>query len=356
MFAWLSHRVFDMDVIRHSGTGNFVSQVKDQGKTVLVSGAAGFLGAALCRRLLQEGYAVIGIDDLNSHYSSALKEKRIDLIKAMPQAETNFEFFCGDITDSPSMNVMFRFHKISYIVNLAAMNGIHRTTVNVLECRKTKVLGLASLLENARKTGCLQHVVYASAADVYGVNGAVSASEKQESDQPDSMYAMTKRTDELLAYTFSSIYGIPATGLRFFGVYGPWGRPDMDPYSAAQAIMDGDPIRLEPGKKDYLYIDDAVDAIMQAMTHIPEANPLPYKIYNIGSGTSTDSREIASMVADLLKKKASFEQAEDIEKGTQLNHQADISAFSAATGFSPKVSLKEGLKLFIDWYREYHKI
>ena len=331
---------------------------------VLVTGAAGFIGFHLSRRLLQEGHTVVGIDSLNDYYSPALKESRLALLRPFP----NFSFIQMDMADTPAMQALFTQHSFTHVVNLAAQAGVRYSLENPLSYIQSNLVGFGNILEGCRHSG-VQHLVYASSSSVYGMNKKVPFAVEDSVDHPVSLYAATKKSNELMAHSYSHLYRLPTTGLRFFTVYGPWGRPDMALYIFTKAILEGKPIPVfNHGKmmRDFTYIDDIIEGVVRVMGAIPAPAPTgapltpacstaPYTVFNIGNNNAEPLGRFIEVLEDALGKKAEINYL-PMQNGDVEATFADITHLQQVTGFTPSTTLEKGIPEFVRWYREYHKV
>ncbi|MCF8710283.1 NAD-dependent epimerase/dehydratase family protein [Rhizorhapis sp. SPR117] len=320
--------------------------------TIIVTGAAGFVGHSVAHRLLDRGESVIGVDNFNSYYDPALKDARAATLIARP----GFRMERMDISDAPRMAALVRDNGIRRIVHLAAQAGVRYSLENPFAYEKSNLAGHLSVLEACRHAEGFAHLVYASSSSVYGDKplGGEGFTEDEPAASPVSLYAATKRACELMSAAYANLYGFPQTGLRFFTVYGPWGRPDMAYFSFTQKIMAGEPIEVYgEGKmaRDFTYIDDIVDGIIGALDNPPPARE--NRILNIG-----DSHPVGLMEMISTLEKALGKQAEKImrpmQPGDVTATYADVSKLHALTGYRPRVMLEEGLQRFADWYRDYY--
>ncbi|WP_143414827.1 NAD-dependent epimerase [Geobacillus sp. E263] len=331
---------------------------------ILVTGAAGFIGMHLSKRLVKDGYSVIGIDNLNDYYDVTLKKDRVkELIKY-----DSFRFFELDLIDQSRLVDLFKTYKFETVINLAAQAGVRYSLVNPTAYINSNLVGFANILEACRHFN-IQHLIYASSSSVYGSNTKMPFSEHDNVDHPVSLYAATKKSNELMAHTYSHLYGIPTTGLRFFTVYGPWGRPDMAYFSFTKNILEGKPIKVfnyGNMKRDFTYIDDIVEGIVRLIKRIPEANDswdrsnpdpatsyAPYRIYNIGNNQPVKLMDFVETLEKLLGKKANIEFL-PMQDGDVEATYADITDLHDAVGFKPSTSLEKGLQNFVDWYISYY--
>lgn len=331
------------------------------GAHVLVTGAAGFIGAALSHRLLAEGARVTGCDNLNAYYDPALKHARLEPLAAHP----NFTFHRVELSESGALGALWRESKPDYVVHLAAQAGVRYSIEHPRAYAASNLNGFLEVLEAARETP-VRHLIYASSSSVYGANTKVPFSERDPVEQPVSLYAATKRSNELMAQTYAHLYRIPVTGLRFFTVYGPMGRPDMAYWGFTRALFAGTPIKVfNHGNvwRDFTYIDEIVEAIARLTPRAPEdenepgrvAPATPHRLFNIGNDTPVKVDEFLAILERLTGKKANRIDL-PMQPGDVERTWADVSALRAAIGFAPQTLLEDGLRRFVDWYREYHQI
>lgn len=323
--------------------------------TILVTGAAGFVGFHLCQQLLNQGKTIIGIDNLNDYYDVNLKQARLQQL--LPQA--NFQFFPLDISDRSAIAELFNYHQPQIVVNLAAQAGVRYSLTNPHAYADSNLVGFINILEGCRHNG-VQHLVYASSSSVYGANKKIPFSTEDPVDHPVSLYAATKRANELMAYTYSHLYNFPTTGLRFFTVYGPWGRPDMAYFSFTKSILEGIPIKVfNYGKmrRDFTYIDDIVEGIMRVMDKPQARNTaiVPHKVYNLGNNQPVNLIDFIQTIEKHLGIEAKKEML-PMQPGDVEETYADIDELIHDTGFKPKTSLEEGLSRFVQWYRSYYQV
>ena len=332
---------------------------------VLVTGAAGFIGSALSLRLLERGDEVIGIDNLNDYYEISLKEARLKRTLAHP-AFTDLRI---DIADKEAMASIFKQHKPDRVVNMAAQAGVRYSLENPLAYVDSNLMGFANILEGCRHNE-VKHLVYASSSSVYGANTSMPYSVHDNVDHPLSMYAATKKSNELMAHTYSHLYNIPTTGLRFFTVYGPWGRPDMAPIKFTQNILAGKPIDVfNYGKhrRDFTYIDDIVEGVIRTLDHIAQPNNdwsgdkpdastslAPYRLYNIGNNDTVELMRFIELLEENLGKKAEMNML-PMQPGDVPETYADVQGLVADVGYKPDTSIEEGIKKFVLWYRDFYK-
>lgn len=333
---------------------------------ILITGAAGFIGFHLSQKLLKKEYNIIGIDNLNDYYGENLKESRLNVLNQYD----NFTFHKVDLKDRDAVNDVFETYHPDYVINLAAQAGVRYSIENPHAYVDSNLIGFVNILEACRNYP-VKHLLYASSSSVYGGNKVAPFSTNHNVDHPVSLYAATKKSNELMAHTYSHLYGIPTTGLRFFTVYGPYGRPDMAYYSFTQDILSGKPIKVfNHGKmeRDFTYIDDIVEGIEKLIPLAPQANPdwdeskddlstsfAPYKIYNIGNNNPVPLMRFINALESSLGKEAEKVYM-DMQPGDVLRTYADVSDLERDIDFKPSTSIEEGLQKFVDWYREYYKI
>ena len=322
--------------------------------TILVTGAAGFIGAAVSHALLARGDSVIGVDNLNAYYDVALKEARLKPLKT----QKNFRFHKIDIADRDAMvKLAAEYPQIDGIVHLAAQAGVRHSLTDPYSYVMSNVMGQAVRLELARALKGLKHFVYASSSSVYGGNTKLPFAADDPVEQPNSLYAATKRAGELFGYTYAHLYGIPATGLRFFTVYGPWGRPDMAYFLFTRAIIAGEPIKVfNRGEmwRDFTYIDDIVDGVVRVLDR-PAAGTPPHKIYNLGNHRSEKLTDFIAEIERALQRKAKVN-LEPIPLGDVLRTYADIEESRRDLGFEPSTPISAGIPKFVDWYKGYYGV
>lgn len=335
-------------------------------KKILVTGAAGFIGSSLSRRLLERGDAIVGIDNMNDYYDVALKEGRLAPLLDMP----GFTFVKLDISDKSGMENLFAAEKFDAVMNLAAQAGVRYSLINPHSYIESNLVGFTNILEGCRHSG-VRHLVYASSSSVYGANTAMPFSVHHNVDHPVSLYAATKKANELMAHTYSHLYKIPTTGLRFFTVYGPWGRPDMALFLFTKAILEGRPIDVfNYGRmqRDFTYIDDIVEGVVRVIDRIPQPNPewsganpdsatsyAPYRLYNIGNNKPVELLHFIEVLEECLGKKAE-KNLLSLQPGDVPATYADIDDLMQDVGFRPNTPIVEGIGKFVQWYREYYRI
>lgn len=322
---------------------------------ILITGAAGFIGYHLCQCLIARGEEVIGIDDLNPYYDPNLKRARLGLL----EARREFTFVEGDISVPTDVSRAVRGKKVNKVVHLAAQAGVRYSLENPRAYVKSNLVGHLEVLELCRYLGSIEHLVYASSSSVYGGNEKVPFSEVDPVDHPVSLYAATKKADELMSHAYAHLYGIRQTGLRFFTVYGPWGRPDMAYWLFTEAMLRGQPIRVfNQGNmwRDFTYVDDIVWGTVAALDNPPLGGAgAPHRVYNIGHNKPERLGAFIDLLEDILEVKA-IRQYEPMQAGDVLQTSADITAIERDLGFRPRVDLREGLVRFATWYREFFAI
>jgi len=321
---------------------------------VLVTGCAGFIGMHTALRLLEEGASVVGVDNLDPYYDVALKEARLTRLVERPA----FRFERVDLADAAATAGLFRAAQCTHVIHLAAQPGVRYSLVNPGAYLINNVVAFGHVLEGCR-TSRIAHLVYASSSSVYGANHTLPFSEDQSVDHPVSLYAATKKADELFAHSYSHLYALPTTGLRFFTVYGPWGRPDMAPMLFTKAILAGTPIRVfNEGRmrRDFTYVDDIVEAVARVLELPPTGGgDAPYAIYNIGNHDAVELMTFIATLERLLGRPAIREYA-PMQPGDVPATYAAIDRLAALTGFAPHTSLEDGLSRFVAWYRDYYAV
>ena len=333
---------------------------------ILVTGAAGFIGAALSHRLLDRGDEVIGLDNLNDYYDVHLKEARL----ARLQAKQGFVFVRESLEDRAAIENLFRTHKPQRVVNLAAQAGVRYSLENPHAYIDANIVGFTNILEGCRHHG-VEHLVYASSSSVYGANTRMPFSVHHNVDHPVSLYAASKKANELMAHTYSHLFNIPTTGLRFFTVYGPWGRPDMALFMFTKAILAGKPIDVfnyGRHRRDFTYIDDIVEGVIRTLDHVAQPDPTwsgddpdsatstaPYRLYNIGSNRPVELLRYIEVLEDCLGRKAE-KNLLPLQPGDVPDTYADVDALVEDVGYRPSTPVEEGVKRFVDWYRAFYKV
>ena len=324
---------------------------------VLLTGAAGFIGYHTSQRLLSQGEQVVGIDNMNPYYSTALKKARLNELLNHP----NFVFYQIDIANRIAMEEAIASINLTSIIHLAAQAGVRYSLENPFAYIESNLIGHMVILELARQQDNLEHMVYASSSSVYGGNSKIPFSETAPVDNPVSLYAATKKSDELLSLSYSHLYDIPQTGLRFFTVYGPWGRPDMALWLFTEAILAGRPIRVfnhGDMRRDFTYVDDIVTGVLAARDQPPEHNSSAsprHRIYNIGNSQPERLLRLIEVIEDSLGKKAE-RILEPMQPGDIKETYADLTAIQRDLGFRPTTNIEDGIPRFISWYRDYHSI
>jgi UDP-glucuronate 4-epimerase len=337
---------------------------------ILVTGCAGFIGFHLSRHLLRTralgGDRIVGLDNLNDYYDVRLKQARL----AQLTTDSNFRFLKLDLADREGVARLFQETPFDRVVNLAAQVGVRYSLTNPQAYLDSNLAGFANLLEACRRSG-VKHLVFASSSSVYGANTRMPFSVHDPTDHPVSLYAATKKANELMAHVYAHLYGLAATGLRFFTVYGPWGRPDMAYFLFTKAILEGQPIEVyNHGKlrRDFTYVDDVVEGVARALDRVPQPDPnwsserpdpatssAPYRIYNIGNNSPVELMAFVRVLEDKLGKKARLE-LRPMQPGDVLATYADVDDLVRDVGFKPQTSIEEGLGRFVDWYREYYRV
>jgi len=333
---------------------------------VLVTGAAGFIGFHVAERLLSGGREVVGLDIVNNYYDPRLKEARLDILRRHP----NFSFVKLDLADRATTKSLFAQHRFPVVVHLAAQAGVRYSLENPHAYIDANIEGFINVLEGCRHNGC-DHLLFASSSSVYGANTKLPFSVHDNVDHPISLYAASKKANELMAHTYSHLYRLPATGLRFFTVYGPWGRPDMAMYLFAKAIVEGTPIRLfNHGRmrRDFTYVDDVSQAIVRLMDRPPQGNPNwsgaspdpatstgPWKVYNIGNNNPEELMHVVALLEKEFGRTAAKEML-PMQPGDVPATYADIEDLARAIGFRPATTIENGVARFAKWYRDYHSL
>ena len=338
-------------------------------RTILVTGAAGFIGAALSIRLLQRGDRVVGLDNLNDYYDPPLKQARLRQIQAVAR-EGAWRFVEMALEDGDDLMALFAAEKPTVVVNLAAQAGVRYSLENPAAYIQSNLVGFGHLLEGCRHHGT-ENLVYASSSSVYGGNRNLPFHEQQPVNHPVSLYAASKKANELMAHTYSHLYDLPATGLRFFTVYGPWGRPDMAPMLFARAILAGEPIKVfNHGKmqRDFTYIDDIVEGVLRCCDKPATPNPLfdplqpdpataaaPHRVFNIGNSQPTELLRFIEVMEQALGREA-IKDFQPMQPGDVVATAADTSALEQWVGFKPSTSIEEGVDAFARWFRDYFSV
>ncbi len=335
-------------------------------KKILVTGAAGFIGFHLSRRLLEDGRTVVGLDNLNDYYDPGLKKDRLARLEKFPE----FIHADFDMADRQAMPELFEQHGFDAVVNLAAQAGVRYSLINPHSYVDTNLVGFVNILEGCRHTG-VKHLVFASSSSVYGANTNMPFSVHNNVDHPVSLYAASKKANELMAHTYSHLYGLPATGLRFFTVYGPWGRPDMALFLFTKAILEDRPIDVFNNgnmERDFTYIDDIVEGVLRIIDLVPEANLswdgmdpdpatsyCPWRVYNIGNNRKEKLMRYIEILEECLGKKAE-KNFLPMQDGDVPATYANVDDLVRDIKFKPGTSIEEGIRNFVDWYREYYGV
>ena len=333
---------------------------------VLVTGTAGFIGSAVAIRLLERGDEVIGVDNVNDYYDPALKLARLERVKAYE----GFSEVRGDLEDRELMDRSFAEHAPERVINLAAQAGVRYSLENPRAYVDANVVGFLNVLENCRHTG-VEHLVYASTSSVYGAHTNMPFSVHESVDHPVSLYAASKKANELMAHTYSHLFRLPTTGLRFFTVYGPWGRPDMALFMFTRKILAGEPIDVfnhGRHKRDFTYIDDIVEGVVRTLDRIaapdpswngarpdPASSSAPYRVYNIGNNHPVELERYIQVLEDCLGREAK-KNLLPLQAGDVPDTFADVSDLVADVGYRPRTSVEEGVARFVAWYRDYHGV
>lgn len=334
---------------------------------ILVTGAAGFIGFHLSKRLLAEGKTVVGLDNMNDYYDITLKEARL----AQLTAHENFIFVKADLANRAAIEEVFSKYDFEVVVNLAAQAGVRYSLTNPHVYMDSNITGFLHILEGCRHAKNLKHLVYASSSSVYGANTTMPFSIHHNIDHPVSLYAASKKSNELMAHSYSHLYNLPTTGLRFFTVYGPWGRPDMALFLFTKAILEGQPIKVfNHGKmqRDFTYVDDIVEGVVRVMDNPAAPNPnwtgaqpdpgtskAPYRVYNIGNNQPVELMKMIETVEEALGQTAEKEML-PMQDGDVPATFADVDDLAADVGFAPNTPLKDGITNFVAWYKDFYKV
>lgn len=333
---------------------------------VLVTGSAGFIGSALALRLLERGDEVIGLDNLNDYYDVDLKRARL----ARNRAFAGFTEVRADLADRAAVAEVFARHAPQRVVNLAAQAGVRYSLTNPYAYVDSNLVGFLNVLEGCRHHG-VEHLVYASTSSVYGANTRLPFSVHDNVDHPLSLYAATKKANELMAHSYSHLYGLPSSGLRFFTVYGPWGRPDMALFRFTRQILEGRPIEVfnyGRHRRDFTYVDDIVEGVVRVLDHVPEPDPAwsgaapdpaastaPYRLYNIGNQQPVELLYCIELLESCLGRKAE-KRLLPLQPGDVTDTHADVEALTAAVGYRPDTPIEQGIARFVAWYRSYYRV
>jgi UDP-glucuronate 4-epimerase len=323
---------------------------------ILVTGAAGFIGFHLARRLLADGWTVHGVDNLNDYYDPRLKQARLGELRT----SANFHFEKCDLADRAAVAALFAKERFPYVAHLAAQAGVAHSAVDPAAYVDANLVGFANILEGCRHGAC-RHLVYASSSSVYGANQRMPLRISDRVDEPLNLYGATKRANELMAYSYAHLFGLPATGLRFFTVYGPWGRPDMAVWLFAQAILEDRPVRLYNHghmRRDFTYVDDVIEAVVRLIEAPPVATAAqtsqqpPHRLYNVGNAQPVEVTALLDSLEKVIGKQARRELL-PMRPMDVLETFADSSELQRATGFAPRTPIEDGLRSFVTWYRDY---
>ena len=333
---------------------------------VLVTGAAGFIGSHLCIRLLEAGHSVVGLDNINDYYSQQLKRDRL----ARFEDNENFTLAQISLEDEQAVYALFKEQSFTHVVNLAAQAGVRYSIENPKAYVDTNIVGFTHILEGCRHNK-VRHLIFASSSSVYGLNTDMPFSVHHNVDHPISLYAASKKSNELMAHTYSYLYGLPCTGLRFFTVYGPWGRPDMALFLFTKAILDGKPINVfnhGQMRRDFTYIDDIVEGVFRVMQRTPEPNPqwdsnqpdpssspAPYRLYNIGNNNTVELGYFIEVLEKALGRTAQKNML-PMQPGDVPATYANVDDLQRDVDFRPDTSIEQGIQAFVDWYKHYHDI
>ena len=335
-------------------------------KTILVTGAAGFIGYHFAQRCLSLGHRVISVDSVNDYYDVELKKSRLKLLTA----QANFEFHQMHLEDRERIATLFRTHRFDRVVHLAAQAGVRYSLENPFAYTQSNIDGTLTILEGCRHQQ-VEHLVFASSSSVYGLNTQQPFSTQHHTDHPVSLYAATKKSNEMFAHSYAHLYNLPCTGLRFFTVYGPWGRPDMALFKFTKAIFEGRPVEVYNHgkmKRDFTYVDDIIDAMIPLMDQIPQSDPnwsnahpdpstssAPYRLFNIGNNQPTELSHFIEVLEQAIGKKADLKYL-PMQPGDVLSTYADVDSLASAVGFRPKTDIQDGIAEFVRWYREYYGV
>lgn len=333
---------------------------------ILITGTAGFIGFHMAQRCLEMGHQVVGIDNVNDYYDVRIKEDRLKLLDAFP----GYSLHRIHLQDRHAVADIFKKNRFDRVVHLAAQAGVRYSLSNPYAYTQSNIEGTLTILEGCRHTH-VPHLIFASSSSVYGANTLQPFAPHHSTDHPVSLYAVTKKSNELMAHCYAHLYRLPTTGLRFFTVYGPWGRPDMALFKFTQAILNEQPLEVyNQGKmkRDFTYVDDIVEAMVALLDHIPEPDPnwngdapnsatstAPYRLYNIGNNQPIELSRFIEVLEDVIGKKADLRYL-PIQPGDVLSTYADIQSLYDAVGFQPKTTVEQGIANFVDWYRDYYRI
>jgi UDP-glucuronate 4-epimerase len=330
---------------------------------ILITGIAGFIGFHVTKWLLDSNFSVIGFDNMNNYYDITLKESRLGILKKIQE----FQFIRNDLCNNKILEQLFCENKFETVIHLAAQAGVRYSLENPRAYIDSNIVGFLNILECCRKYH-VKHLIYASSSSVYGLNTKQPFSENDAVDHPASLYAATKKSNELMAHTYSHLFGLPTTGLRFFTVYGPWGRPDMAIFKFTKSILEGKPIDVYNNgkmKRDFTYIDDIVNGIIKIIDHRPTINSTdnfsnpatsqaPFRIYNIGNNKPIELLELISILESVIGRKAELNMS-PMQAGDVTETYADISRLNNEIGFTPITNIETGIRKFVEWYKTYYK-
>tara|TARA_B100000989_G_scaffold297429_1_gene283181 strand:- start:327 stop:1361 length:1035 start_codon:yes stop_codon:yes gene_type:complete len=339
-------------------------------RPILITGVAGFIGFSVARGLLKKGSNVVGIDNLNPYYDPKLKESRLkNIYKLQENKENTLKFYKNDIENKLLLEEIFKKHNPKYVINLAAQAGVRYSLINPDLYLRTNILGFGNIIECCRKFD-VEHLIYASSSSVYGGNSNLPYKESSPVDHPISLYAATKKSNEVIAHSYSNLYNIPTTGLRYFTVYGPWGRPDMAPMIFTKAILEGEPIKIfNFGNmvRDFTYIDDIVEATIKCcnkpstpniqynpLSPDPSTSNAPFRIFNVGNHKKVKLLDFISLIEENLGKNA-IKDFQDLEPGDMIETFSENNSLNEWIDYHPNTSLERGIKNFIKWYLDYYK-
>jgi len=334
---------------------------------VLVTGTAGFIGSHVARQLLARGDTVVGFDNLNDYYDVSLKQARLDRLSGQP----GYTHVTADLADREAVEAVFATHRPQRVVNLAAQAGVRYAAENPHVYVASNVTGFLHILEGCRHHG-VEHLVYASTSSVYGANRAMPFTEHRGTEHPLTLYAATKKANEQMAHSYAHLYGVPCTGLRFFTVYGPWGRPDMALFLFTRAILEGQPIKVFNNgnhTRSFTYVDDIVEGVVRTLDRVPGVDPdwnghhpdpassgvAPYRLYNIGNERPVKLLRYIEVLEECLGRKAQMQML-PLQPGDVPDTEADVSDLIADVGYRPQVSVEDGVARFVDWYRGYYRV
>ena len=329
-------------------------------QTLLVTGAAGFIGFHVARALLEQGHRIVGLDSLNNYYDPALKQSRLDLLRK----NTRFDFVQADLADRASIAELFAKHRFAVVIHLAAQAGVRYSIDHPHAYVDANLEGFVNVLEGCRRNAC-RHLIYASSSSVYGANTKLPFSVDDKTDRPISLYAATKKANEVMAHSYSHLYRLPVTGLRFFTIYGPWGRPDMAIFMFTKAIMEGRPIKLfNHGKmrRDFTYIDDVTRVVSRLANHVSadhvpgdDGKVAPARVYNVGNHRPEEVTHVVSVLEKELGR-AAVKDMLPMQPGDVTETFADVEDLMRDFGFSPATSIEDGIHHFVAWYRDHYKV